>query len=481
MSEILDRPLSAIAAALRDERTSAEELAVLAIERHLGAGQQLNAYKTWDPEKALDQARAADAVRRNGFPCGPLGGLPLSVKDLYGVGGYPTFAGTPQRLPEKWEREGFLVRSLRQQLAVVMGKTHTVELAFGGLGTNPHWGTPVNPWDAVVHRVPGGSSCGAPVSLWEGSAVIALGSDTAGSIRVPASFSGTVGQMTTYGRWPTDGLVPLSPTLDVVGALTRSVEDAAYFFGAIDQQHGDPQRFLASLQRSDLLGVRIGIAKTRGWEEAQDDIAEAARLALRDLESRGARLVDIELPEFDAAFDLYASGMIVPPQAEVFVAQELAEWMDLLHVTVGQRLRAAQEVSAHDYLSALARRGALQAAAASGLRDIDVLASPTLPFTPPPASLVEHDLDQYRRQNKRLTYATNPVNVLRLCAITMPCGLDRAGMPIGLQLVGRGGEDERLLAIALASERILGTPLERLGAPPLGALRGSTGVGGVDS
>ena len=467
-AEMLDRPLLAIRTALRNNATSAEEMTALAIERHDQVGKRLNAYKEWDPEKALNQARAADAARKCGFPTGAFAGVPVSVKDLYGVDGYPTFAGTARRLPSEWEQEGSLVSRLRGQLAVVVGKTHMVELAFGGLGTNPHWGTPVNPWDATTHRVPGGSSSGAPVSLWEGSAVVALGSDTAGSIRVPASLSGTVGHMTTYGRWPANGLVPLSPTLDVVGVLTRSVQDAAYFFAAVDPRHGHPERFLSEMESSDLSGVRIGIAGTRGWKQGQDDVVETARAALHELESHGARVVDLELPELDAAFDLYASGKIVPPECATFVEERIPNWMDLLHVTVGRRLRDASGISACEFLGALSRRRDLQATAAERLRAVDVVATPTVPFTP--ASLTEvEDFDEYMRQNRRITYATNPVNVLGLCAISIPCGLDRSDMPVGLQLIGRNSEDERLLAIALAAERVMGTAVDRLGVSPLGA------------
>ncbi len=129
-----------------------------------------------------------------------------------------------------------------------VGKTHTVELAYGAVGMNPHWTTPRNPWDAGTHRIPGGSSAGAGVSLWEGSALVALGSDTGGSVRIPASLTGTVGHKTTKGRWPTDGVVQLSATLDTVGALTRSVADSVHFFGAIDPAWGDPAALLDHLR-----------------------------------------------------------------------------------------------------------------------------------------------------------------------------------------------------------------------------------------
>ncbi|HEY6335204.1 MAG TPA: amidase family protein, partial [Alphaproteobacteria bacterium] len=174
MPTFLSQSLPSIAAALRRGEVSSLELVEAAIVRHKDVGGPLNAYKSWNTDEARLQARAADAAFASGADLGPLQGLPVSVKDLYGVKGWPTYAGTPRRLPERWEQEGPVVSALRRQLAVAVGKTHTVELAFGGLGVNPHWGTPLNPWDARTHRVPGGSSSGAGVSLLEGSALVAL-------------------------------------------------------------------------------------------------------------------------------------------------------------------------------------------------------------------------------------------------------------------------------------------------------------------
>ena len=144
------------------------------------------------------------------------------------------YAGSSRLMPDALQREGPLVENLRQQRAVFTGKTHTVEFAFSGLGLNSHWGTPRNPWDTAVHRVPGGSSSGAGVSLIEGSAILAFGSDTAGSVRIPASLTGTVGLKTTHGRWPLAGIVPLSPTLDTAGLLARTADDMLFAFAAID-------------------------------------------------------------------------------------------------------------------------------------------------------------------------------------------------------------------------------------------------------
>jgi Asp-tRNA(Asn)/Glu-tRNA(Gln) amidotransferase A subunit family amidase len=177
--------------------------------------ERLHAYSFWAPEQARTVAKAADAAFAAGVSAGPLQGLPVSIKDLFAAAGYPCFAGSSRRLPtEPWERDGPLVATLRRQLGVIMGKTHMVEFAFGGTGQNSHHGAPFNPWDATAHRSVGGSSSGAGVSLLEGSAVLAFGSDTAGSVRIPACMTGNAGLKVTIGRWSTNGIVPLSFTFD---------------------------------------------------------------------------------------------------------------------------------------------------------------------------------------------------------------------------------------------------------------------------
>src|SRR5215213_9082094 len=190
---ILDRSVSSLAAELRTGRITARALAAAIAERYATLEPRLNAYRSFDAEVLQRQAAAADAMFSADIDLGPFQGLPVSVKDLYGLAGFRTWAGTPRPLPEVWEREGPVVGAFRRQGALPAGKTHTVEFACGGLGTNRHYGAPRNPWDATRHRVSGGSSSGAGVSLWQGTAVLALGSDTTGSVRMPASWTGTVG------------------------------------------------------------------------------------------------------------------------------------------------------------------------------------------------------------------------------------------------------------------------------------------------
>ena len=460
------RTLSAVAAALARGEITSLELVESALARHEDFGDRLGAYKSWSPDEARLQARAADAAFASGAATGPLQGIPVSVKDLYGVKGWPTFAGTARQLPPKWESEGPLVSTLRRQLGVVMGKSHTVEFAFGGLGVNPHWGTPRNPWDAKAHRVPGGSSAGAGVSLWEGSAMVALGSDTAGSVRVPASMTGTVGLKTSVGRWSTDGIVPLSPTLDTAGVLAKSVADVAYAFAALDPAWGRWETLEARIGALELCDVRIGIADAPLWDDCSPGIAETVRAALDELRQRGARLKDVALPEAAQAIELVRAGSVVSAELDAFIEAELPEWRGQLDPIIKMRIADGGAISARELLLRRRKMVAISRSAALRFANCDVIVAPTVPVTPPSVDEVA-ELKSYRRTNMAALRNTCVANLLTFCALTMPAGLDKAGMPVGLMLMAPFGGEERLLAIALAAERALGTPRERLGAPPM--------------
>ncbi|MSR19693.1 MAG: amidase [Gemmatimonadetes bacterium] len=466
MSDPLGLSLAALATALRERRISATEVMQAALARHERFGDRLRAYKFFDGEGALAAAREIDRNLAAGRPQGPLAGVPVSVKDLYGVDGLPTFAGTPRQLPERWSRDAWLVARVRAAGGCIVGKTHTVELAFGGVGINPHWDTPWNPWDADTHRIPGGSSAGAGVSLWEGSALLALGSDTGGSIRIPAGFNGNVGQRTSQGRWPTDGVVPLSSTLDTVGALARTVEDYAWFFGSVDPAWGDPAALLEQLGRTRLRGTRIAVPRCDIWEECQPDIKEALDVALADLEAQGAVLLEVEGNLLDDGFEV-ALGQrpITGPELRAFIERELPGWSEILNPIIRERLAHALALDDPAYLEAVARHRRLVAEAPTLFERADVLALPTNIITAPPVSELT-DLGRYGQANRAILRPNYPVSVLGLTAISIPAGLDDSAMPVGLQLVGRGGQDEALLGVALAAERVLGTAVEQFGTPP---------------
>lgn len=450
--------------ALRSGTLTAHALTQSCIENYTRLEPRLHAYKTWGGDAALANARAADTLLASGIDLGPLMGMPVSVKDLFGVPGFPTYAGSPEALPQAWETPGPVMQSALRQLALVIGKTHTVEFAFGGIGINAHWGTPVNPWDAGEPRIPGGSSSGAGVSLAQGSALVAFGTDTAGSVRIPASLTGTVGFKPTQGRWPGAGIVPLSSSLDTPGILARSVDDAEFAFSAIDAMlNAKPS---GPLLLPSMSSLRIGVPDHFFWEDADPAIVREVEAAIRKLEALGAKVTRVTLPRCEEVYDIFGRGGLAASELCAFLADAMPHKLDQLDPVVRLRVEAAESVSSVEYLR---RRTALNEAArsAAGLfDDVDVIATPSVAVSPPRVSDLA-DVDAYRRANMMTLRNTCIANLMGLCAISMPVGKDALGMPVGLQLMAGPHHDARLLAIAMLLENKLGKPVDVLGTPPL--------------
>lgn len=462
MPGMADLTVVEAARALRDGSITAAALAEDAIARQEKFGKTIGSYMRFLPDEARRAAKAADAAFAIGADLGPLQGIPVSVKDLYGMEGLPIYAGSPKELPEKFRAEGPVVRCLRQQLAVIVGRTHTSEFAYGeyGYGTNSQHHTPRNPWDPVNVRPPGGSSSGAATSLCEGTALVGIGSDTTGSVREPASLTGNVGLKITHGRWSLEGIVPCSPSLDTPGPLARTVTDAALAFAALDPLC-DAKRLARAVERSDLAGLKIGVAEDYYWSEATPSVVEGAKRALDELARAGARLVPMKLPEARKAQTVFDDGDPCTVELYAFLSSELPEWIDLLRPSLKVKVLAGGKMSAPDYF----RRWRLAESQAKAFEarwaEVDVFAMPTISITPPTIDELRKKSDPNESRN------TSMVNLLRLCAVSMPVGLDAAGMPIGLQLAAPTMGEERLLAIAAACERALGTSRQRLGVPPM--------------
>lgn len=439
-------PLRTLAAQLRDGSITARSLAENALSAdRLGAYREVNAAQT------LRQADEADAAFAAGEDLGRLQGIPVSVKDLFGVPGYATYAGSPRRLPERFERPGPVVRSLLDHHACITGKTHTVEFAFGGIGTNPHHPVPINPWDAEARRAPGGSSSGAGVSLCEGSALLALGTDTAGSVRIPAAWTGNVGLKTTWSRWSTDGVVPLSTSLDTVGLLARTADDLAYGFAALDAATAPDPAFPMAPSLRD---VRLGRCDTLLFEGCSPGVVEAVDAALAEVTCAGASLTLLKLPEVQAAHALFLQGGPVAPEAGRFLAAELPDWLDTLDPNVRTRIGDAARLPEAEYQARLAHLRDLSASLDESLRAVDVLVAPTVANTPPLLTDLAAP-EVYSRENLLCLRNTSIANYLGLCALTLPVGLDAASMPVGLMLMAHGTHDARLVSIAVAMEQIL--------------------------
>jgi aspartyl-tRNA(Asn)/glutamyl-tRNA(Gln) amidotransferase subunit A len=460
MATLLDRSIPELAKGLRNGTVKATALADEAIANHDRRDKKLAAYKLWKPAEARRMARAADQAFKNNYDLGPLQGIPVSVKDLYAVEGWPIFAGSPKRLPKEFEKEGTIVANLRRQLAVFPGKTHTVEFAYGGIGSNHHWGTPRNPWDAKARRIPGGSSSGAGVSLGEGSALVALGSDTGGSVRIPASATGNFGLKTTAGRWPRDGVVPLSPILDTTGILTRTAQDAAYAFADMDPIANEVP------VPDSVAGLRIGICDKFFWDDCSPGIAEGVERAVKELAKAGAKVVKFDLPGLKPVYQCFREGGIVSVEFYAFLRERLPQWIKTLDPMVVQRFAKAKEIQAVEFLRRCRLFDHYAALANAKLGDVDVLVSPTLPITPPTLKEVS-TVEGYGPRNLMVLRNTTIGNLMRMCATTMPVAKDRKGMPVGLQLMARGGDDARLLGVSVACERVLGTARDRIGLPPL--------------
>lgn len=456
-------PLREQYAGLRDGTLSAAALAEASLDAYQRRGRHDHAYLTWNGDAALAFARATDALLAQGGDAGPLMGIPVSIKDIYAVPGLPTYAGSSRRLPGSWEHAGPMVAALFAQLPSLMGKTHTVEFAFGGLGTNAHWGAPRNPWDPETHRTPGGSSSGAGVSLVGGTAGLALGTDTAGSVRIPAAMTGVAGLKTTEGRWPKAQIVPLSPTLDSPGLLARRVDDLAFAFDALDgplSRH--PRRVPAPPHLTDLT---FGVPERFFWDDCSPGIAETVQRAIERLEAAGARLVPLDLPGTDEAYALFQQGGLAAAELAAFLNTELPDMIEALDPNVAARVRAADDMPAWEYVRRRTVIERLYAGAATHLANVDALLTPTVAITPPTLESLAPE-GAYARANMHALRNTVIGNFMGLCGLTLPVGRDAAGMPVGLQVLAGPWQDARLLAIGQAIEKLLGSGIEILGAPP---------------
>lgn len=458
--------ISQLHQALIEGQVTATDLLDQAREKHTQLGTWLNAFVCLDAN-AVKQAEAADAALGVGIDLGPLQGLPIGIKDIFGVNGLKTYGGSPMAWPEKWNQEGPIVSRLRQQAAVFFGKNHTVEFASGSLGTNAHWGAPRNPWDAKNHRVSGGSSSGAGVGVLQGSTVLSLASDAGGSIRVPASLTGTVGLKTSIGRWSAQGTLPLYPTQDTIGIITRSVEDALVGFISIDTPGEDWRTRLKKAAAGSIRGRRIGVAQ-QFYRDCAPDIVARVNEALAQLEAQGAELIDIHFPEFDDTVAFNRGGSLTNPEASALIQDEFAAWIPTIDPNVWDRLRVSGDISAREYLQKkrwIAHHSVVINERLSEL-DLDVFASPTTCITAPRLDEVGN-VESYRDKNVLVHRNSYPANVWDLCSLTMPVALDGAGLPIGLQLCARRGHELKLLETALMAERVLGRCDQRLGHPAI--------------
>ncbi|CAM3950764.1 amidase [Bordetella muralis] len=399
----------------------------------------LHAYVDVYADEALDAARAADLQLRAGVYLGPLHGVPIALKDIIDIAGQPTTIGSPIHAQNVAQKSARLVEQLRRAGAIVLGKTHMVQFAMGAWGPNEHMGTPRNPWDDEVHRIPGGSSSGSAVAVAGCLAPVAIGTDTGGSVRVPASYCGITGFKPTVGRVATDGVVTLSHTLDSVGVFAHSAADARVVFDCLASvRPGEWVEPLAAL-RVGVEGLTLGRLPDAFLADVQPSVRQAYEDALGVFQSLGAKIVVVTPP---ANLDQFkaVTGDIMMTEG-VFSFEREITGLDLpVDSSVRPRLLAGLEVPAVRYLAALRERDRLQADMLQRLHGIAGLLTPTTLTTAVPLTSVDHG--QAPVQYTRIG------NLLQLCGVSVPNGRDEAGLPTGLQILCPGGDDRLALFLA---------------------------------
>lgn len=450
-NDFTSRPVHELAGMVqRRERSSLDwiETCLQAIAEH---DPKLQAFVEVYGDEARLAAQAADAAIRAGQSVGPLHGVPVALKDLVEIDGRIVTGGSEAFRTRRANRTATLARRLIAQGVVIIGKTHTVEFAMGGWGTNTRRGTPWNPWDLNIQRTPGGSSSGSAVAVAGGLVPWAIGTDTGGSVRLPASWCGITGLKTTIGRVSTHGVLPLSPTLDTPGPMARDVEDVALLYEAI--QGNDPLdpltrglSFTSPMPtlRQGIRGLRLARMPDSERGYASADVLQAYDASLRVLQSLGAEIVTLELPfrfQDVAAFNL----RIMAAESYALHHALIDDPAAPLDPDVRPRIAAGRDISARAYLEALHERKRMKQQYAQAMAGIDALLTPSTMTTA--LALTEVD------QTQAPAHYTRFGNYLDLCALSLPNGFDPQGLPTSLQIVCQGEREDLALRIGWAYEQ----------------------------
>ncbi|MGE5646529.1 MAG: amidase [Acidobacteriota bacterium] len=433
---------------LRAGKVSSAELTEESLRRIAALNPKLNAFITVTEESAREAARRADDELAQGRDRGPLHGIPIALKDVFETRGVRTTAGSKLFADHVPDRDAAVVERLMAAGAVLTGKTNMHELAYGVTSTNPHFGAVRNPRD--LERIPGGSSGGSGAAVAADMVFAAMGSDTGGSIRIPASYCGVVGLKPTYGLVSTRGVLPLDFSLDHMGPLARSVRDASVVLNAIAGR----EDYLPPADAS-LAGVRIGVPENFGQKRVDPAVANAVRSAGGLAEELGARLVPVRLPDMDA---LNAIGRVILLAEASALFERRLDNPDNFGADVFALLQQGRLVAATDYVNAQRLRRLKCEEFRSVWREADVLIVPTTPISAPKIGQATVEIDG-EPEDVRLasTRLVRGINVLGLPAISIPCAADTAGLPIGLQIVAREFHEAALLRAAVALEDALGT------------------------
>lgn len=440
---------------LIEGNTTSAALTDLALQRALAPeGEGVRVFTRLYPERARAAAAAADLLRASGQARSAIDGLPVSIKDLFDVAGETTMAGSVVCAGEpEATANAVVVQRLIAAGAVIVGKTNMTEFAFSGLGINPHYGTPKNAWDRSTGqgRIPGGSSSGAAVSVTDDMAVAGVGSDTGGSIRIPAALCGLTGFKPTARRVSLKGVLPLSRYLDSIGAIAPTVQ-CCIAMDAILSGEGDGIEDLPSA--AQLRGLRLAVPVTLVQDGMDAQVAVAFHAALALLRAAGADISDIAVPEFDQLAQIHAHGTFAAAEAWAWHRGLIARGEAKYDPRVVSRMRRGADIGAADLIDLMQARQAWIAAVEQRLADYDAILMPTVPIVAPAIADTSATDEAYYAANGLLLRNPTLINFLDGCALSLPC--HQAGTaPVGLSIAAAGGQDRRVLAIGLAVEATL--------------------------
>ena len=417
----------------------------------------LNCYITLLSEQALEEARQAESAVMAGESLGPLHGVPVAVKDIIHARGVRTTAGSRIMSDFVAQEDATVVERMRRAGAVLLGKLSCHEFAFGATGTNPHYGNPCNPWG--TSRVTGGSSGGSGAATAAGLAVLTLGTDTGGSVRIPAALCGIVGLKTTFGRVGRYGVVPLSWSLDTVGPMTRTVRDAALLLGVIagkDEHDGFTSSrpvpdYLQTLD-GDMKGVRVGVIKDYFFDGLAPDVESAVNEAVAVLEGLGARLEEVSFPRIRET--VAASALILSAEGSAYHERYLRTRPQDYGPDVWERFEVGRMILATDYVNAQRVRTMVSREYAELMEGLDVLVTAVCPIPAPKQGELFVELGGEERDVREvLSGLTRPFNVVGVPALSLPCGFTSEGLPVGFQIAGKLFDEATVLRVGHAYEQ----------------------------
>ncbi len=399
--------------------------------------------------EALAAADRVDTQRRSGTKLPTLAGIPISIKDLFDeaevvtLGGSTVLVGSPPAT-----RDSSVVERLRNAGAVIVGRTNLTEFAYSGLGINPHYGTPKNAFDRSTGRIPGGSSSGAAISVSDGMAAAAIGTDTGGSIRIPAALNGLVGFKPTARRVPRDGVLPLSFSLDSSGPIAKTVADCAL----LDHVLAAESEAVPASAR--LRGLRFAVPKTVFQDDLSAAVASAFTTALGRLSAAGATIVELPMAEFALAAAVNPRGALASAEAFSWHQRWMKDGADKYDPRVIVRIRSGETFTAANYIELLQLRDRFIRTIDAAAAGYDAMLMPTTPDTAPTISEVSKDDESYFRFNGRMLRNPSIVNLFDGCALSIPCH-DPGSAPVGLMIAGTQNTDRKILAIGLAVENVI--------------------------